>query len=300
MKSIQVLLSTYNGARYLREQLDSLLSQENVDIKILVRDDGSTDDTIKILNEYQNRGLLAWYTGPNMRPAKSFLNLLIQSPESEVYAFCDQDDVWKPEKMYKAICQLKTVSTDIPALYFSEKIYVDSELNEMSRFVSDEYSFTFAESLIDCNCTGCTMAINNELRKLIITHIPDYIEMHDSWIYRVCLGCGGKIIHDDNAYILYRQHSNNVIGINNSKRVRFLRIFDMICGKKGGERYKTCVELNKCHLPLLKENAAIVNLIVNYRSSLLSKLKLIFGNHLKGKSLLSDIKLKINILLNKY
>ena len=115
MKSIQVLLSTYNGARYLREQLDSLLSQENVDIKILVRDDGSTDDTIKILNEYQNRGLLAWYTGPNMRPAKSFLNLLIQSPESEVYAFCDQDDVWKPEKMYMAVCQLKTVSTDIPA-----------------------------------------------------------------------------------------------------------------------------------------------------------------------------------------
>ena len=93
-KKVLILLSTYNGERYIKEQIESLLKQENVKVSILVRDDGSTDGTINILNEYQKQGKLKWYTGENLKPAKSFMNLVENAPEYEYYAFCDQDDVW--------------------------------------------------------------------------------------------------------------------------------------------------------------------------------------------------------------
>ena len=95
MNKILILMSTYNGEKYLSEQLNSLLLQENVNIKILIRDDGSTDNTHKILNFYSsNYPNISWYTGENKGPALSFMDLLFNAPESDYYAFCDQDDVW--------------------------------------------------------------------------------------------------------------------------------------------------------------------------------------------------------------
>ena len=111
MRNILVLMSTYNGEKYLKEQIDSILAQKNVEVTIQVRDDGSTDGTIRILEEYQKCGKLNWYSSTNMGPAKSFLDLVYNAPlKYDYYAFCDQDDYWKEDKLYKAI---ETVSENL-------------------------------------------------------------------------------------------------------------------------------------------------------------------------------------------
>ena len=125
MRNILVLMSTYNGEKYLKEQIDSILAQKNVEVTIRVRDDGSTDGTIRILEEYQKCGKLNWYSSTNMGPAKSFLDLVYNAPlKYDYYAFCDQDDYWKEDKLYKAIERLEHFD-DKPALYHCELEIVD-------------------------------------------------------------------------------------------------------------------------------------------------------------------------------
>lgn len=95
MKTVSVLLSTYNGEKYLREQLDSLLVQQGVDLRIIARDDGSKDTTVEILKEYAGKDTrVSFFEGKNVGPAQSFFDLIMKSPDSDYYAFCDQDDVW--------------------------------------------------------------------------------------------------------------------------------------------------------------------------------------------------------------
>ncbi len=96
MDSIVVLMSTYNGEKYIREQLDSIFNQEGIDVKVVVRDDGSKDTTHAILDEYKKTHELVWYTGENLKSARSFMDLIYQAPESDYYAFADQDDYWDP------------------------------------------------------------------------------------------------------------------------------------------------------------------------------------------------------------
>lgn len=102
-QNILVLMSTFNGEKFIREQIESILAQENVNIKLLVRDDGSTDKTLDILNEYKNKGKLNYYIGKNLGPQLSFMHLLQNAPYCEYYAFADQDDVWLKDKLSTAI-----------------------------------------------------------------------------------------------------------------------------------------------------------------------------------------------------
>lgn len=100
---VTVLMSTYDGENFLRDQIESILNQEDVYVHLIVRDDGSKDRTINILEEYQSRGKLEWYSGKNLGSARSFLNLVSKSPDNEYYAFSDQDDVWFSKKLKRAI-----------------------------------------------------------------------------------------------------------------------------------------------------------------------------------------------------
>lgn len=129
MKTVMVLLSTYNGEKYLKEQIDSVLSQKNVNVNILVRDDGSYDETKTILQKYQDEGKLKWYTGNNLKATYSFLDLLHNTPKADYYAFCDQDDVWNENKLIMAINKLENLPKYKPALYTGRLNITDSELN---------------------------------------------------------------------------------------------------------------------------------------------------------------------------
>jgi glycosyltransferase involved in cell wall biosynthesis len=222
--TVQILLSTHNGAAYLQPLMQSLLAQDYAQLAILVRDDGSSDDTIPLLQDYA--GIHPHITvvyGANIGFAQSFLRLLeLSSPTADYIAFCDQDDVWQPDKVSRAVQVLKQCRHDIPALYSSRLAVVDQDLNPLgwSRILTK--TLAFQNALVECPIAGCTMLINQAARRVLLRAIPQNINAHDWWTYLV-VSAFGMAYFDKEARVLYRQHASNVIGIRlgSIKRLRF-------------------------------------------------------------------------------
>ena len=222
MEKVTVLLSTYNGEKYLIEQLTSLREQQNVEVDILVRDDGSRDATISILDEWQEKGLLSWYATENLGPGKSFIHLLRTAKPGGYYAFCDQDDVWLPNKLcitMEKMTALEQSAPGKPIIVHTDMNVVDENLNVIhdsfwcSSGLRPDVLRTFPY-LCTCNSVnGCTIVMNSAARELIL---EKYVE-HDVIIHDVISALtvsyyGGIIDYVNAPTVLYRQHSSNVVG----------------------------------------------------------------------------------------
>jgi len=210
---LAVLMSTYNGEHFLRQQIDSILNQQcDGQIDLWVRDDGSTDGTQQILQSYADKGLLQWYTGSNLKPAKSFLDLVQHCPGYDFYAFADQDDYWYPDKL--SVGMKKIEAYPGPALSFANARLVDATLQPLGRNVYrkpphvDYYSVTCGAGIL-----GCTVVFNQQLAQLIQEKpLPQELIMHDYYLAIVCTLHDGVIFYDDSVHMDYRQHGNNVVG----------------------------------------------------------------------------------------
>lgn len=292
---ICVLMSTYNGQKYLQDQLESIFKQQNVDLSVIVRDDGSTDSTLDILQRYSNR--LTWHTGENLRPARSFWNLMMTAPDADYYAFADQDDVWEEHKLANA-CQYLEKSTK-PALYFSQTQLVDSELKPMvTRDITPKC--TFEESLLENYATGCTFVFNKALMQLARKYNPSYLTMHDYWIYRLCLVVGGDIYFDPISYVKYRQHNYNVVGLSKGWKTDLQRRYIRIC-KSECERSRTICELYKGYSQMMSPNILpLVEDIVNYKTSFRSKMRILFNSKLTSTKFLKNMSFRFAVIINRF
>lgn len=276
MRSITVLMSTYNGEKYIEEQIHSLLTQKNVKLAILVRDDGSTDSTKDILKKYENDGVLKWYAGENLKPAYSFLDLINKAPESEYYAFCDQDDVWNDDKLECAVEVLDSYeNAEIPRLYCANYQLVDAELKELpdNGHVS---TTTFDAALVSSCCTGCTVVFNRALLNILRMGTPEVIVMHDDWVHKVCLAVGGTVYYDKARVLKYRQHGNNADGGVHSVRDKIKGIASRI-KNKDCIRSRQLKEIKKIYSCVMTDdNQEKLELVADYKElSLLKKMKLI-------------------------
>ena len=129
MKKVQVIMSSYNGEKFIKKQIDSILNQQNVEVSLLIRDDGSKDGTIEILRDYENRGLIKVIYGKNIGPTASFLKLIDECDNADYYSFSDQDDVWLEDKLSTAVKILEENSVNKrPLLYCSALQRVDADL----------------------------------------------------------------------------------------------------------------------------------------------------------------------------
>ena len=212
---IAVLMSTYNGEKYLEEQIVSILMQQcEAQVQLIVRDDGSKDTTPEILQRYADQGKLIWYKGENLKPAKSFLNLIQHCPGYTYYAFADQDDHWYPEKLQQGISALKDKTG--PAMYFANARLVDSGLHDLGRNAyKRKPQCDFYSLVVGANILGCTCIFNETLAQLIRQiQTPEKIIMHDYYLAVMCTLHDGEIVYDECARMDYRQHGNNVVGTN--------------------------------------------------------------------------------------
>lgn len=208
-EKVQVLMSTYNGERFLREQIDSVLNQSWKNLDILIRDDGSKDQTREILKDYSEKhSNIHIFLEENCGVARSFFELLKKS-DADFMAFCDQDDIWMERKIEAAVIKLRQKHG--PVLYCSNKILTDSTGNPMNRQDSRKRRPGFGNAVVECICTGCTTVMNRELAEIIKTRLPDRAILHDWWSYLVACYVG-TVIFDEHAYIKYRQHEQNVVG----------------------------------------------------------------------------------------
>lgn len=302
MKKVVIMMSTYNGEEYLEEQLESLLNLDSNDLEIdiKIRDDGSTDNTKLILEKYSNENKnISWYQGENKKPAYSFFELLLNQKDYDYYAFCDQDDVWEKQKVTEAIKILKQFEEQ-PAIYFSAVNVVDKDLKFISK-LEFKMNFTLETSFIQNPVIGCTMVLNNNLKEIVTSiETKGEIEMHDSWIYRVAHCTNSEIIYDSNSYIKYRQHGNNVVGLNNNKK--FLkRVYIFLSRKKRkiGNVAKNILENCKQYLDEDKKQSLqqLVNLAENH--NLKNKIKILSNKNFKSTNIKQNIKFKYDVLFNK-
>lgn len=240
---IAVIISTYNGEKYLREQLDSILAQSDVDLYLFVRDDGSSDATKSILAEYESEydNIKVDYA-QNVGVANSFMNALYNTPDTfDYYAFADQDDIWLKDKLSVAVGMLKETGK---LLYASNQECVDKDGNSMGmRYSNDVKIHTRPEEIMTCNSVaGCTMVFTKELKTVLCDEknrpSPELLRnrIHDVWVAMVASLYDG-IVYDVNSYMLYRQHGNNVVGAKqgfikrNKERIKKLRDEKYRCGR---------------------------------------------------------------------
>lgn len=266
---IQILLSTYNGEKYLKEQLDSLYSLVNIeDISILVRDDGSKDKTQDILSKYQNEHKnFSWYKGENKGPARSFWELLNKANGADYYAFCDQDDVWEKDKLVVAINALEKLDKSKPLLYMGDVHVVDGQLKHMANgFVDVNVPINYPCSLSNSVCPGCTFVFNEFARKLATKFdAEEYIDHHDWTFYKIVV-CFGSVILDKTTHMHYRQHENNVIGA----KTKLGKYWDMIFKKPKDpkfihQRLRNALALEKYYGEnMSEENKYLTHLIAHY------------------------------------
>lgn len=231
---VAVLMSTYNGEIYLAEQIESLLAQEYKDFTIYIRDDGSSDGSIRIIDEYciQSRRVVRVESADNIGCAASFLSLL-QFVDADIYLFCDQDDIWLPNKIQRVVDFYSVTEMTIPTLYHCDLAVVDQDLKLIHRSFLQHQKMSARESMKKNNLfiqnfvVGCTSAINASLAKIILMDIEEHhfkmIAMHDWW-FAITARLFGNIYYDNVQTILYRQHTNNVLGAKSSSIFRFLTL----------------------------------------------------------------------------
>jgi len=305
-KKVLVLLSTYNGEKYLEEQLDSLYRQKGIRLHILIRDDGSTDSTVKKINEYAtSNNNTTVLIEKNIGCALSFNRLVEYAyavmPIYDYYAFCDQDDVWDDDKLFYAVNYLERYTEKPIRLYTSAYRVVDENLNfkYIQRF---KYKHTLGESLIMINTLGCTQLFSRELLKQSLKRINVKescaigMPNHDGWLYLVAVVNNAHIHYDSQPHIYYRQHCLNIMGAYQTSFInRFKRI---VKGKKIRSRiskilFETFHEIDEHNKTLLRLNAT-------YTNSFRSKFKLLLSNEMMTNSILVNIAYRILILSNYY
>lgn len=223
MEQIDILLTTYNGEKYLKEQIDSILNQTYTNFRLLISDDCSKDSTIQILKEYEQKDnrIKVFLQEKNLGYVKNF-EFLLTKVENEIYALSDQDDVWNNDKVEKTYKKLKEedadlVFTDLEVV--NEKLEtINSSFNDymfLSRKIKKYYKDYRLQYLYNC-ITGCTlMSKKKYLEKIIPIPMDSKYVIHDTWIGLI-VALNGKIAYLDEATIKYRQHGNNQVGSNHT------------------------------------------------------------------------------------
>lgn len=216
---IEVLMSTYDGATYVEEQVRSILAQEHRQLRLRVRDDGSRDGTVDALRELVDQdSRMVLEAGPNLGLPAAFFRLLdSSSDDADLFALADQDDVWLPDKLSRAATALADV--DGPALYCARVDVVDAGLRLLYPHELPLRGPSFANALVQNIALGCTVVVNRSARDLVRGNWPRDCVMHDAWLYLVLAGMGA-VIYDPRSVVLYRQHGNNTVGMGSGPLTR--------------------------------------------------------------------------------
>lgn len=230
---VTILLCTRNGMPWLPEQLQSLLGQEHENWSLWVSDDGSQDGTLGCLEDFAARhpGRVARIvSGPGAGSAANFLSLLCH-PELPVglTALCDQDDVWLPQRLSRAVSALR-MQDDRPAAWAARYVFCDDNLARGA--ISRRWTRPpgFPNALLQNILSGHTLTLNAAALRLVASAGPRAVPHHDWWIYLLLSGAGARILHDDEAVLLYRQHDQNTVGAQRGLQARIKRLRWLVDG----------------------------------------------------------------------
>lgn len=304
MEDILILMSTYNGEKFLSEQLDSIFAQTGVNVHLLIRDDGSTDNTLSVISDYEVRfpGKIDVVKGSNTGWRKSFLTLAQWAKENypnfRYFAFADQDDIWLPEKLKRGIETLQKLPTG-PKLYCSNVTYYKDGI-ELGNLRKISINPTYKSCIIRNYATGCTMVFNRSLLDLVCRELPQIKIAHDYWFYMVACLCGTVAV-DDESFILYRLHDSNQVGFKSGFFEIWQRRLKSVSGLfNSHEKESIAKELLRIHDASMNREALLaVDKLAHYNASSINRLSILFDNGYSYNSLSNDFWLKLRILCGR-
>lgn len=235
--TVHILLATYNGGRFLAEQLNSIARQTHTDWTLTVSDDGSTDDTLDIVAQFaeQVNQPVTVLKGPCQGSSTRNFFHLIQHAQtkdpSDLFAFCDQDDVWLENKLARAVAWHLNSSVNSVRLYCSRTQFVNEHLSPTGLSPSINREPSLGNALVQNIASGNTMVLSSALL-MVQKHVcPEHSIWHDWTSYLVCSAMEGEIYFDKSPSLLYRQHDWNVIGSNNGLKAQMMRIAPLLEGR---------------------------------------------------------------------
>lgn len=212
---VAILMSTYNGAHFLKEQIDSILGQTYSDFTLFIRDDGSRDDTCDVIQSYSDQRIQLFQEG-NLGPCESFFSLIRKAPNADYLFFSDQDDVWYPEKLEIMLDEIRK-HDEYPTMVFSDFSMIDETGAQTNASYSEYASLRVSAGNVGVEqliaqpyVFGCASVINRKLAELVQTP-PQGVEMHDCWI-SLTAAAVGNLIYLPQKTIAHRFHSSNATG----------------------------------------------------------------------------------------
>lgn len=306
MYKVAVLLSTYNGEAYLKEQLDSILCQEGVEVLLLVRDDGSNDSTQLILNDYAARHQnVELHLMGNVGFKKSFEWLsryAYKYLNADFYAYADQDDVWMTDKLNKSISAISLEK--LPALYCCNQIITDKSLKPLHLMLNEKnYKHTCEVQNMNFfkNRHGCTMVWNKAMMVILgeSKHDESYTPGHDKWL-TLLARCSGKVFIGKEPLQYYRVHNSNTSGYAQGIYNRLIKAIKVywLTNQQSNLYAKDCLN----SIPHI-ENTDGVRFIVdvaNYKNSFLKRIKVAMSHQVWGEGIIDGLIHSTAVLIGKY
>lgn len=277
--SVSVLMSTYNGGLYIKEQIESILTQRDVNITLYIRDDGSSDSTLSVLSHYESLPNVVFIKDDKrLGPGNSFMYMLYRCADdnSDFFAFADQDDIWYENKLISAIQLMREDDPTLPILYTSNQFLYINGKNVGLRH-NELQSTSLMDHMNRNTISGCTFVLNRALATKI-TNSPHATEefikyrLHDAWIFLIAIVCG-KAIYDHNSYMLYRIHESNTVGV---KKESFAnKLVKLKNAYKRKIRKKTAIQLLEVCPSMIANYKAFLQKYSTYDESLFNKLNFV-------------------------
>ncbi|MET2827790.1 glycosyltransferase family 2 protein [Mesorhizobium shangrilense] len=233
---IAILMGTKDGAAFIDEQLASLLAQSQPLIDLWISDDGSADGTTAIVKAWQARwpkGRLTLVDGPRQGFAANFRSMIIDPRiDADYYAFCDQDDIWEPDRLDTALRWMRTRDADMPLMFCSRT----ATISKSGRVIGCSPLFqrppSFRNALVQSIAGGNTIMINRAARQLLArASVRTQFVSHDWWAYLIVTASGGVVHYDPRPLVRYRQHERNLVGANVSWKARISRLGRLLKGE---------------------------------------------------------------------
>lgn len=303
---VAILLATFTGQRFLSQQLDSIAQQTYTYWQVYAADDGSKDDTLLLLQYYQKiwgHHKLSISHGPQRGFAANFLSLVCQPAlTADFYAYADQDDIWYPDKLSRALQWLNTIPMTQPALYCSRTRLLDAQGHPVGLSPLFSRPPSFANALVQSIAGGNTMVFNQAARHLLCTAgLSSEVFTHDWWTYLLVSGCGGVVFYDKTPTVGYRQHHHNLVGSNRTWAAKINRANKLLQGQFS--RFNACniQALQPMQTYLSLENRQLFQQFCAARSrgTWLSRLVALRRCHVYRQTYLDNLGLLVAIVLNK-
>lgn len=269
---ICILMSTYNGEKFLAEQLQSIENQTHINWRLIISDDGSSDNTLAIAKQFQEKwggSRLEIRQGPQQGFCKNFLSLACDSNiDADLYAFSDQDDVWMLDKLSKSAIYFQASSEpELPRVHCGRTKLVDENLNPLGFSPTFSLPRSFRNAIVQSIAGGNTMVFNQSAKSLLEKAGVQDVVSHDWWLYQITEGAGGVVFYEPEPSLLYRQHANALVGANASFRSKIDRILYVLSGRfKNWNNINYAALCNVQHL-LTKDNQSILSLYGRFRNA---------------------------------